>query len=529
MTTIISIVPEGTRVKKGDIICELDSSALKEQAKQQEIALTQAKAALKQAEENLEIQRAQNESDIAAAQLNLDLARLDLEKYLHGEYIQQRKEIEGEIKLAEEELARAREFYEFSKRIARKGYRSQNDLEADRIAVTKAEIALRVAQEKLNVLENYTKKRTIAELEANAAELVRELERVKRKASAALAQFEAEFEARKLTAEVEQAKYDRLLRQIEACTLRAPQDGEVVYANEAARRRGSSEVLIEEGAAVRERQAIIKLPDVTAMKVDCRVHESRIGLVRTGLPVTVRVDAYPNEIFHGVVDSVSSVPMSGRWPNLDLKEYETVVRITDPPEVVSKLRPGLTANLEILVEERSDVLQAPVQAVVEVGRKHVAYVLTPDGPERRDVLVGVSNDAMVEIRDGLAEGDEVILNPRTHFADELADLADQYGAKKSAAPDEGESDSVKKKADGKARPKGSAKTPRNSPAAMFKRLDTNGDGQISVDEVPAFLRSGFDKLDTDGNGSLSRTEFMTGLAKLRGSGGAQGPPGGPAP
>lgn len=277
-TAIISIVPEGTHVKEGDIVCELDSSTLKDKEVQQTISFTSAQSLYDQAKENVEIQKTQNDSDIAAAKLKLELAVLDKDKYLQGDYEQQRKEMEGAVELAREDLTRSKEDFDYNERLTRKGYKTQNDLEASRIAVRKAELAVSVAEEKLRVLSEFTYKRQIKELDANAKEFARELERTERKALATLAQTESELAARDLTLKVETSKLDRLRQQIEYCIIRAPQDGQVIYANKTDGR--SDSIQIEEGAMVRERQAIINLPDLDKMKVNARIHESRISLIR---------------------------------------------------------------------------------------------------------------------------------------------------------------------------------------------------------------------------------------------------------
>lgn len=394
---------------------------LQEEQKQQQILVTQAKADLAKARENVEIQKRQNDSDVAAASLAWELARLDLESFKEGQSKAEVNRLRGEVLIAQEDLAQKIETYEFFKRIAKKGYKTQNELESARIAVTKAENELNVKKGELEVLQKYTNRRTLRELEEMADEGGRELDRVRRSGLAALAQFEAELKARELTYEVEVAKLERLNQQIAACKLYAPQDGQVVYANES--RRRSEPTVIEAGATVRERQTIINLPDLTQMKVDARIHESKISQVRTGLDVIVRVDAVPNEIYHGVIDSVSSVPVSGSWPNTDLKEYEAIVRIIDSLEKVQKLKPGLTASIEIIVQERDEpVLQIPVQSVVTVGEKDFAYVLTADGPQRRELHIGASNDTAMEVLDGVREGERVIMNPRSSFADEIAEL-----------------------------------------------------------------------------------------------------------
>lgn len=422
-TTIISIIPEGTWVEEGDVVCELDSSSLSENLKQQQIDVTQAEAKLAQASESLSIQQTQNQSDIAAAELNKDLAKLDLEKYEDGEYPAKQRELAGTVAIKLEEFRRAEEDYEFTKRLVRKGYETPSDLESKRIAVKRAELELQKAEEDLKVLTQYTKKRDLAELNANVREYERELERVKLKAKSAEAQAVAEVDSAKLTLEVEKEKLDRYQQQLAACTLRAPQAGEVVYANLQSSRRGSDGVAIEEGAQVRERQAIINLPDVTRMKVSCRIHESLISKMRTGLKAAIRVDAYPTEIFNGEVAQVSSVPMTGSWPNYDLREYQAEIFLTDDVEKVRRLRPGLTTQVEIFVDSRDDVLQVPQQAVVKAGRKSLVFIANADNTvTRRLVELGMTNSTSAEIIDGLSESDRVVLNPRTRFSDQIAEV-----------------------------------------------------------------------------------------------------------
>lgn len=531
-TTIISIVEEGTLVETGDVVCELDSSALREKAKQQEISVTQADAALAQAVEALEIQKKQNESDIAAAELKWELAKLDLEKFRKGEYPQQEKQLSGNVALAEEDLLRAQENEQFTKEQVKKGYRTQNDLQAALIATKQAALKLQGAQEELKVLTQFTYRRTIAELEANASELERELERTKLKAKAAQTQYEKDVEARKLTFEVENERYQQNLEQIEACVLKAPQNGEVVYANIGGGRRSSEPVSIEEGATVRERQAIINLPDVTQMKVDCRIHESLIGSVKKGLTARIRIDAYPGQYFNGKIASVSSVPMSGAWPNTDLREYATEVHLTDGVDKVRTLRPGLTAQVEILVDSRSDVLQVPLQSIVTIAGKRFSYVVNSRGvPERRDVKIGQSNQSHVEVLDGIEAGENVILNPRSQFSDEIGELEAELAKEESDErpelsdiPEDGPSrpaggpQGKPSERPGTAASAGEKQPPGGfDPSAVITRLDKDGDGMLSKEEAPDRMKQRFDEIDTNKDGKISKDEFKAGAKPPGGS------------
>jgi HlyD family secretion protein len=568
-TTIITIVPEGSWVDEGDVVCVLDSAMLVDMAKTQEIVVTNADAAEAQAKEQLEVARAQGASDIAAAELALTLADLDLEKYIDGEFPKLQNELKGNVALALEEAVQSEETYEFTKRLVKKGYKNQNELEAARIQVEKTKLAVQKAEEELKVLEKYEKKRTIAELEANAEEFVRVRDRAKLTAKAAEVQAEQAYEAARKSAELEREKLAKLLTQIENCTLIAPQSGEVVYANlpSQSRRGGGDGPAIEEGAEVRERQPIINLPDVTKMKVDSRVHESLIGYLQAGLPAKVRVDAYPDEFFKAKVATVSSVPMTGRWPNYDLREYEVIIHLTDEIEKVKKLRPGLTAQVEVLVNSRQNVLQVPVQSVIGIGGKYFAFVLKKGGPERRELKIGETNQTDIEIIDGVAESEQVVMNPRTHFAEEIAELASILGAERNASmtddlapgelpptdpaagpaslpgapgapgqrrpPGEG---APAPGAGGPQTPRGDATTqggpnggaeggPRRGgdPAQMFARMDANQDGMLSKDEVRGGMADRFAEIDSDSNGSLTSAEVAAWGSKNRPAGGAAPP------
>ncbi|MFH5803612.1 efflux RND transporter periplasmic adaptor subunit [Alienimonas sp. DA493] len=426
-TTIVSLLPAGTMVEEGDLIVQLDAVPIEEELQEDQLKVTQAQAAFETATQNLEIVLKQNESDMATARLEKTLAALDLSKYEDGEYEQERQKLEGELSVARETLSQAEEDYEFSKRMAKKGYQALNEVETKRIAVNQAQIDVNAAREGLRVLEQYTKPRTLAELRETKTETERNLERVAAQTKAALAQAQAELEAARLTLEVEQANFAKTKRQLEAASIYAPQAGEVVYVSQESRRGDDQPV--EKGATVYPRQDLIKLPDLSRIKVDAKIHESQISQISTGLPAVARVDAYPDREFRGVVTAVSSVPVDGSWLRSDLKEYEATIELDPLGPGDPKLKPGLTCELEILVEARDNVLHAPMQSVVSVGGKRFAFALTPRGPERREVTIGVANDTDVEILSGLEEGEQVVMNPRTHFAEQLDDLEQRLGAK----------------------------------------------------------------------------------------------------
>ena len=158
---------------------------------------------------------------------------------------------------------------------------------------------------------------------------------------------------------------------------------------------------------VRQRQAIISLPDLENMVAVTKVHESALDKIRVGQQSIITVDALPDQTFRGEVTKVALLPdAQSWWLNPDLKVYSTEVRIDGD---TTMLRPGMSCSVEILVAVVEDVPQVPIQAVFREEGTTFCYVSRPDRIEVRTVRVGRHNDAMVAIREGLVEGDMVFL------------------------------------------------------------------------------------------------------------------------
>jgi len=303
------------------------------------------------------------------------------------------------------------------------------------------------------------------------------------------------------------------------------------------------------------------------MKIDARIHESRISRVMIGQPVEIEIDAIPGDPYRGRLQSISSVPIPGSWPNTDLKEYEAIVEIRDDPARIRKLKPGMTAQIRVVVEDRKDpTLQIPVQSVVSFSGHYYSYVLASAGnaAERRELKVGDANDEYMEILDGVAEGEMVIMSPRTHFSQELAELE----AEKSAEAEKNREklDTPDRKAGapggpGAGGPDAGARGPGGGPGAaggpgaggppaggppgggapgargpgggmamdpkaMFDSMDQNKDGSVTKEEHPR--PEFFDRSDTNGDGKITLEEMQEAFKRMqqRAGGGGAPPAGG---
>lgn len=519
-SSILTIVKDGSTVKKGDKIVELDSSTLEESINQQKIALEKARSAKIQAEKNFEV------------------AKLAVREYLEGTFKQAVQDADAQITISLENQRSAQNSLEHAERMFRKGYVSSLELEGQKFAVERARLELASARTAKDVLENFTKVKTLQDLESQ--------------------RDTAEAQAKSETAafELEDLRLKRLEAQLVQCTIVAPQDGMVVYANEQGGRFGQQATTIEEGAAVRERQTILRLPDLSKMQVKVNVHESKVEQLRPGMRSRIRI---LDRELTGEVKSIANQPEPGGWMSANVKEYATQVRIDGQPE---GLRPGMTAEVQILVAHVKDALRVPVAAVVEQRGNYLAWVQKKGGGvEKRALKLGFNNDQFLEVKEGLTEGEEVLLNPRAVVAearemsaekDEDKDVSKRFGessgeaARGTPAGGPGGPGGSRGGAGGPgsggpggggpaggAGPGGGGGGSRN-----LMQFDANGDKKLTKEELPEPMQGFFDRLDSNSDGSVDAQEVAAARQRMQGGGGDGGPgaggpggggPGGPQP
>ena len=386
-TTILKIVDEGTLVKKEEFLLQFDDAALQQSLTQQEIVV------------------ATDQAGVIEAQSELNKAVRALKEYKKGTFLVERETFEGELFQADVNLKSAQDSLAHTERMFRKGFVSRLQLEAEQKAVEVANKAVKVAGIKLNVLKEFTLEKMVHEFEA-------EIE--KQKAYLTAAQY---------TLKLSQQRRDELVEQTSKCRCVAPRDGLVVYANDYGR-----QIVIEEGAQIREGQVVIRLPDPNQMQVDTKISDSKINKVRIGTPAEIVLDVDPDLQIRGELAKIEPFPHPRRWHGVPI-EYGALVRVIDPPR---SLRPGQRAKVHIFVGRKKDVLQTPIQSVVERDGKH--YCLIKGDGEKwsvRKVDIGLNNDNFVVVKGGLNAGDQVALNPDLLWDDvagEIPDDGDENGS-----------------------------------------------------------------------------------------------------
>ena len=612
-TMILELIEEGAYVEPGDILCKLDSSSLEQELVQQQIVCNTSEAAVIQAKNNYET------------------AVIAKDEYILGTYAEALQGIEGDIFVAEENLRRARQTLAYTKKLFARGYVTLLAVEADEFSVRDAETKLAQESTRKEVLEKYTKEKNVKQLDAD------------------IKTTEAKLKSEEHSYGLDQEKLADLEAQVKKCTIVAPDYGQVVYAN-VTDRRGGSEIIIEEGGSVRERQVIFRLPDPDRMQVKAKINEASVSMVESGMNAGIRLDAFPDLELKGEVEKVNEYPVPTSFFSGNVKEYETTIRIhmpnqegaarsrkkngkglklqadssnpgaqaqapvpketaedpstaasgesaktdgeaektVDPPEPPAdepaaddrkeeqkpedaesggkpasddsddkvQLRPGMTAEVKIRVQTIPNVLQVPVQAIVEHGGKN--YVLTYDkaaGWAKHEVKIGATNDKTVVIREGVKKGDKVVMGAAKNRDKvkwpKLETIPGQAGGDQAGGPegmpgaggkpDEGRPGGERSGggpgAEGRnGGPRAGAAGGGFDPAQAFGQLDKNSDGKLTEDEVPDPMKSQFATADKNGDGGLDVDELTAamrarggGRGPGQGGGGGRGPEGGGGP
>jgi HlyD family secretion protein len=228
---------------------------------------------------------------------------------------------------------------------------------------------------------------------------------------------------------IKQGALDKAKADLEHCAITSPVDGVVISRN------------VDVGqtvAASLQAPVIFQIAnDLTKMQIDTNVAEADVGVVEVGQNVDFTVDAFPMRTFHGKVVQVRNAPITVQ----NVVTYDTVIGVNNPD---LKLKPGMTANVAIVIAEKDNVLQIknaalryrPADVVSpdarsipspsakpsgfagasrpgggareRAGSDRTVYILGGNRPKPVQIKTGISDGVVTEVTDGLKQGDQVI-------------------------------------------------------------------------------------------------------------------------
>ena len=391
-------IEEGDRVTKGEILAELDTDSLELAMDQAQYALTQAEVALIQAElsqktAEYNLDNVLDQQD--ALELALFKAQIDVRSAEH--HVDETQDIYTwpEIEVAKDDVEDAKAFLDyllsFGPTQEQLDY-AQSRLDAaestldamittydtEEVAIAKlqleaAEMAEAQARKNLDEMNEDT---AIKELQIEAAKAAVE----QNKQSVALAKQSLDQTEKDLTEAVIIASFDGIVASVTA------EEGDTIPS-----------------PSVSPRQ-IISLIDPTSMELVVEVDEIDIPDVEEGQEVIITLDALSDEEFAGVVTTIYPVPLEIGGVIV----YKVKIELNVPED--SGVRVGMSAEADVVLASRTDVLLVPDRAISEdsEGNSVVSVVIEDDELEERPVVVGISDGFDTEIISGLKVGETIL-------------------------------------------------------------------------------------------------------------------------
>ena len=326
--SIREIVPEGTLVKKGQVLVELDAAGLEEQVVRQQMACHVSEAG---------VIKSTNEYDVAV---------IEKEAFVEGTFKIAKLEAEFAIFVLKEALRRAERELPLIEGSTETGQTPKRELDATKFAVAKAQRELHLAETRLLVLQKYTYVKTLKQLEGQI--------------KTAEARLKAEQHSNRLGLE----RLERINSHVANCTVRAPMAGRVVYAEPRPARVRTTDRRADETprlyqpyakptigprARLHKGQPILSIGDPGKMQIKVSIPGSDPAPIKRGAAATIRVDAFPDMELKGTVAKIAKPPAGPPSRSRGQSTHQATISIQDPPE---DLRAGLTAEVTIHAGQR---------------------------------------------------------------------------------------------------------------------------------------------------------------------------------
>lgn len=405
---IIWLAEEGSMVKKGGKLVELDPTDIVDEVERLEIQEEQTKTRLSGAEADEVISKLENESNVRKVELDVLMATLEIGKFDEGTGPKEVRDAEIKIREAKVRLIQAKSIDDQMAEMLSQGFVTKEEFEESRLKVQTARNNLETAELEKEILAKFTHPMKKKKLEGDqvraAAELVRFRKVAERRAEQRKTAVIQSKQAHKRATERLKDARERLAKMV----ILAPSKGIVVWGG-GRQRWWDDEIRV--GATAHRRQTIMRLPDLETMQVIVQVHEADYSKIRVDKknpqPAKITTDSMPGRTFDGYVARVDTLA-KGEWGREHVKRFSTTIGVE---EQIPGMRPGMTATVEIFIEKLEDALYVPIQAVQTRRGESYCYVAIGGEPEKRAVVVGASNKSFVEIKDGLQEGEKVLIAP----------------------------------------------------------------------------------------------------------------------
>ncbi len=390
---IVYLVPNGVGVKEGDVIAELDVPRLLRRVRDQ-------RRQYEEAEQSHEDKKRDLEADVEKARIALNQAQAELDQY----------RAQQAVELAEKRSAKDQDAVELE--TAKRRFTRQEGLaEGGLVPQREVELASTDLKAKEFALERESKDLELAEAR-NASEELDKQAAVTEAESAlerAESKRDAELRSSATTLEVRKSQLDRVEEEFSKSVIRSPADGIVVLEEE--RGGGMQRRPLQQGDQVWQGRPIATIPDLSEMRVVVELPQDKARSVEAGQRAAMTVDAIQGVGFEGEVTEVSQTGGESTLPGTGIPSPERVfpAKVSISELKGAALRPGMTANVKIIVEELGEVVNVPLECVFEREDDRLVYVRRGGDFFPVEVELGGKNEDAAVVTKGLEGGEEVAL------------------------------------------------------------------------------------------------------------------------
>lgn len=399
---IVYLIDDGAEVSEGDVLVRFDPTPFQEEMRQAELESLLAESIVAARTQSVEWERAQAKRREKTAEFELEVATLERYRFEKGEGPLELARLESELRDQEAALEEHAGFLEELGELLLAGHVNEAEIHQVEKRAEKASQTAELARRQYETYRDFILPSRLAALKHKIEQAAMELEQTRVSNAFKIGESEASLEAAARDLDAAQSRLEQAKTTLERTTITAPLSGMVVHREEF---RDGERRKPRVGDSVWQNQPLLYLPDLTRMVVLTQVREVDVHKVQPGHGGEASFDAYPELALAAAVRSIG-VLAEREGLHGGEKTFRVTAELVDGD---TRLRPGMTARLDILSEAVADALVIPIQALWERGGRTWCWVATADGVERRDVRVGARSHHFAEVLEGLVEGDVVSL------------------------------------------------------------------------------------------------------------------------
>jgi HlyD family secretion protein len=398
---LTAIVAEGSEVRPGDVLLRFDASPF-EQGRVRELAsLAQAEAEWTRAQHDLRLEHLQAAREIESAKQVRTAADRDLENTLSGAGAVAIAQLEAAQHDAEREGRRARSVADDVRALVAQEFATRAELDQAEQVESRASEQARLARMKLAAARQYERPAAVDKARAGAHAAGQAVELTMSAIRSRIAQREAAIRLAETRVSDARARVAQFDQQIARAVVTSDAYGLVAYRDLFF---GSDRRKPQVGDEVFSNQPLLAVPDSAELLVQARVREWDLRRVAVGASVIITVDAYPDVRIPGRVSLIGALPQASTTD-----EAPTFSLIATTTSSDRRLRPGLSARLEIQSAALDDVLTVPLEAVSESPHGSIVRVKRLFGTEDVAVRILATNEHKAAVDGAVGVGDRVLL------------------------------------------------------------------------------------------------------------------------